>query len=155
MTISSEVKTRLLAKIKKDSVSGCWNWTASVDTHGYGHMRADGKVRLAHRLSYEAHRGPIPKGMQVCHHCDNRTCLNPSHLFIGTWRDNMMDKLSKNRQSRTRQCGETNPRSKLTEADVRAIRSATDKQQAIADQYGLHRAYISLIRSGKRWGHLK
>jgi hypothetical protein len=147
---------RLLSKTQIDPVTGCWNWTASKDTHGYGHLRHQGRIRLAHRFSYELHCGPVPEGMQVCHKCDNRVCLNPDHLFIGTWRDNMLDKLAKGRQSRARQYGNKNPAAKLSEADIIAIRRAKGSvlQKDLALKYGVDRAHISQIQSGKRWGHL-
>ena len=148
---------RLLSKTEVDQVTGCWNWTASKDTHGYGHLRHKGRIKLAHRLSYELHFGPIPEGMQICHKCDNRICLNPDHLFLGTWRDNMLDKLAKGRQSRTRQFGSANAAAKLSEADIIAIRDARGKilQKELAASYGVDRAHISLIQSGRRWGHIK
>jgi hypothetical protein len=155
MITSDELKRRLLTRIAIDPVSGCWNWTASKDLHGYGHLNAGGKIRRAHRASYEVHRGPIQPGMQVCHRCDNRLCINPAHLFQGTWRDNMLDKLAKGRQSRNKMLGETNPHSKLSADSIRAIRSAVGvKQKDLAEKYGVARAHISLIRSGRRWGHI-
>lgn len=146
---------RLMSKVRKDGNSGCWDWTASKDTHGYGHLRYQGRIKLAHRMSYELHCGAIPAGMQVCHHCDNRICLNPEHLFLGTWRDNMIDKLAKGRQSRVRQPGSKNPLAKLSEADIRAIRAdTTTLQKDLAQRYGVSRPHISQIQSGGRWGHI-
>lgn len=148
------LKTRLLSKMKIDEHSGCWNWTASLDTPGYGHMRYEGRVRLAHRLSYMVHKGPI-EGLHICHKCDNRACINPAHLFAGNRSDNMRDMWSKKRHKPVKLTGETNPQSKLTEDDVRAIRAAVGvKQKDLAKKYGVDRAHISQIRSGGRWGHI-
>ena len=73
----------------------CWLWTGSVAPNGYGRLAS----QYAHRLSYERFYGPIPDGMDVCHHCDTRLCVNPSCLFIGTRQDNMTDMVNKGRHS--------------------------------------------------------
>lgn len=77
--------------------SGCWIWTEYCNNHGYGRFRVDGKKTLAHRASYEAFIGPIPEGMLVCHKCDTPACVNPSHLFLGTDKDNVRDCINKGR----------------------------------------------------------
>jgi hypothetical protein len=88
---------RLLNKIKINEVTDCWEWQASVNNIGYGFIRDEGKMRTAHRVSYEQHIGPIPLGKQVLHTCDNPKCVNPNHLWIGTIKDNMQDKVKKGR----------------------------------------------------------
>lgn len=131
-------------KISVDPKSGCWNWQGSKVQKGYGQAWDGEKVKLAHRLSYELHRGPIADGMCVCHHCDNPACVNPAHLFIGTNSDNMADKVTKGRQSR-----------KLSDSEVRQIRAAVGIiQQDLATQFGVGQDEISRIRSGKRWKRL-
>lgn len=141
---------RLLAKIFIDD-SGCWVWTAVKEREGYGKIKSDGKMRQAHRVSYELHRGEIPGGMFVCHHCDNRSCVNPEHLFLGSHVDNMEDMKSKARQ----QIGTKNCQAKLTEADILAIRAARGAPQPeLARAYGVSQSHISDIQTGRKWAHL-
>jgi hypothetical protein len=75
---------------------GCWEWVAAKDRDGYGQFKGNGHVR-AHRFSYDEFVGPIPEGLQVLHRCDNPSCVNPEHLWVGTNADNMADKCEKGR----------------------------------------------------------
>ena len=76
--------------------TGCWIWMGAT-SNGYGVASDNGKTQPAHRYSWELHNGPIPEGMQVCHKCDVKPCVNPDHLFIGTQKDNMHDAMRKGR----------------------------------------------------------
>jgi hypothetical protein len=75
----------------------CWEWTAAKRRFGYGAMNIAGVQMGAHRIAWELFNGPIPDGLHACHHCDNPSCVNPSHIFLGTHADNMADRKAKGR----------------------------------------------------------
>ena len=107
---------RLMEKVQV--TDGCWLWQASLDQHGYGEIKVDGRSMHAHRVMYAAHFGDVLPGVHICHTCDNPRCVNPGHLFPGTDYDNHLDRGRKGRTAK----GIHNGRAKLSEADVRAIR---------------------------------
>jgi len=82
------------------SDSGCWEWVGSMDRNGYGSFSMNGKSMGAHRASWLLYEGDIPEGMLLCHKCDNPSCVNPGHLFLGTQSDNMRDAYNKGRIKR-------------------------------------------------------
>lgn len=134
---------------KVDKTSGCWNWTAYVGTHGYGvigtMLKGENRTYHTHRVSWEWHNGPIPAGVSVLHRCDNRKCVNPSHLFLGTHRDNMQDMTAKGRHVGNR---------KLTEAQViniRERRAAGERTKDLGAEFGMSPQHISSICVGKFW----
>lgn len=134
--------------------TGCHWWT-SVTVHGYGHVRKNGKWVKAHRVSYELHKGKIPEGMCVCHKCDNPLCVNPDHLFLGTHKENMQDKVKKGRAFTGNQKGVSNGAAKLTEADIRAIREAQGSCKQLADKFFTSPMNISLIKRRLAWAHVE
>ena len=89
------LQRRLAERSVLDPKTGCLLWTASRNRSGYGHLFWKGVPQLAHRAAWVARHGPIPKGLYVCHKCDVRPCINPDHLFLGTQKDNMIDKALK------------------------------------------------------------
>lgn len=141
---------KLLSRSIKDEKTGCIEWQ-KVGHNGYGEITDNKKRDYAHRASYRLNVGEIPSGLFVCHRCDNRSCINPKHLFIGTQKDNMIDASRKGRMWR----GEGHYLSKLTELQVYAIRSSDKKLQYLADKYGVHISSICGIRKGRSWGWLK
>jgi hypothetical protein len=141
---------RFMAKVVKGDE--CWEWKASLDSSGYGWFFVRGKMMRAHRIAWTIANGEIPDGLQVLHHCDNRRCVNPAHLFLGNNDDNIRDRMSKGRLSGAK--GERNGRAKLTEADVATIRlwlAMGHSQTAIASAYGVRQQTISWLASGKHW----
>lgn len=96
LTQKNKAMERFFSKVEKTET--CWNWTACKrGKAGYGAINVNGKVKDAHRLSYELHKGEIPEGLMVLHTCDNRLCVNPEHLFLGTAKDNWHDGFNKGR----------------------------------------------------------
>lgn len=143
---------RILGSIRVDG-NGCFNWLLNLDPGGYGTLKVNRKGMKAHRVSYETFRGPIPGGLCVCHRCDNRRCVNPAHLFLGTHKQNTEDAAKKNRMSH----GESHHCSKLKESDVRRIFSLYNDgvdQQEIAKMFGVNHISVCKILAGKAWRHL-
>ncbi len=93
------LKERFESKIELIPFTDCWIWNSSLNDNGYGQIHNRGKTLKAHKVSYELYKGIIPKGMCVCHTCDNRYCVNPNHLWLGTYKDNINDMFKKNRQN--------------------------------------------------------
>lgn len=87
----------ILAQYEVDPETGCWEWGDLIDAYGYGYATKRLGQSKAHRLSYVYHVGPIPDGLLVCHSCDNRRCINPEHLWVGTHSDNTRDAVAKGR----------------------------------------------------------
>jgi len=142
------IEERFWAKV--DKYGDCWTWTAGCTRDGYGAFQIGtfkhSKSIKAHRLSYELHTGEkIPDGLLVCHHCDNPPCVNPEHLFLGTYQDNIIDAVKKGRVT-----GQ-----KLSENDVRKIRAMRDVDaKIIAAIYGITRQQIYNIRNRKQWKYI-
>jgi hypothetical protein len=118
------IEERFWKKVDKSAgPDGCWIWTASR-TKGYGKIKKGGKLKLAHQLAWElANSNPMPANLVVLHDCDNPSCVNPAHLTVGTQTDNVRDCVKKGRTC----SGETNPKAKLTEDQVKQIRATYDK----------------------------
>jgi hypothetical protein len=90
---------RFNSSYKVNPETGCWMWTGGGESNGYGRISINGKRVKAHQAAWILFKGPIPKGMCICHKCDTPGCVNPGHLFLGTMTDNMRDKINKGRQS--------------------------------------------------------
>jgi hypothetical protein len=136
----------------------CWEWKAALYKSGYGQIWQNGKMRRAHRVSWEITYGHIPIGLNVCHICDNRKCVNPSHLFLGTYLDNNLDKIRKGRTNRRERTSDMKYRTKLTESDIVQIRSLAEDgmpQREIAKRFGVSHPSIGYIVRREQWKHIK
>ena len=138
--------------------TGCWLWTASLYSNGYGQSSLVQYERKAHRLSYEVFVGPLTPGMSVCHKCDTPSCVNPDHLFLGTHQENMQDRSRKGRTwNKPRWVGTKNPRTLLTEEQVTAIRRLHSEGLAyttLAGMYGMQPSGIRKIVKRLNWAHV-
>ena len=156
---SNDVIARFWNKVNKDDGGGCWIWTGTIQSGGYGNVGVHGRNLRAHRLAYELTYGPIPPGMCVCHRCDVRSCVNPDHLFLGTKADNTHDMVRKGRHVAISLPGSNNPSSVLTDDDVREIRRRVRvdgvSRTQIAKEFGVSQPLISQIVIGRAWKHLR
>lgn len=128
-----------------DRTGDCWLWTKGCRTNGYGQTWHEGVNSLAHRVAWVLTYGPIPDGLQVCHTCDIRRCINPEHLFLGTQSDNMVDCSSKGRIARYNK-----PHVRVDPAEVRRRYANGERQRAIAADLGVCQATVSHIVNGHR-----
>lgn len=147
-----DIRDRFEDKYIPEPNSGCWLWLDHIGKARYGFISWKGKKHKAHRMSYQIYIGPIPPGMLICHKCDNPSCVNPDHLFLGTQTDNMRDMVRKGRANKKK--GSANPTSKLTENDINNIRLADGSNPEIAKAYGVSRTAIYHIRNGRSWNHV-
>lgn len=138
--------------IKDDNT--CWIWKGSM-RNGYGQMNIGGHTRKTHRVAYTLVHGIIPDGMCVLHSCDNRACVNPSHLFLGDYADNAHDMVEKGRCSNGNYRGELASHARLTWKDVREIRQdyvpGIVTHKMLASKYGVTTGAISSIIRKITW----
>ena len=178
---TAKVAARFWSKVDRShGPDACWNWTTSVFSSGYGQFKVIDRNLRSNRVAWELTHGPIPDGMSVLHRCDNRRCVNPAHLWLGTHKDNMRDMTEKERAAtgdrngsrlhpdrlvrgdshparthpETRQ-GERNGSARLTADQVRAIRMcyATGKEsfRTLSLEYGVSKQTIARIIRRKNW----
>lgn len=151
--IDSLTLDRFWSKVDKRSPEECWVWIAGKRRRGYGMFASGpsgGLSSAAHRASWQIRNGEIPHGLFVCHRCDNPTCVNPEHLFVASHDENMRDQVLKGRARR----GSSHNQAKLTEDEVRAIRTSMDTASILAKRYSIHVATVRKIITRKKWAHI-
>lgn len=151
--LKSDDVLRFIRYLKdKVDLSGCWIWEGMTDKDGYGKFFYKKRTERAHRVSWILFKGEIPEELYVCHTCDNRSCVNPYHLFLGTNQENTKDRDNKERQAR----GEKQGASLLTSEEVKYIRDNYRRGNGgiLARKFGVSRSAISCITTGKYWRHL-
>ena len=145
---------------KKVTNSGCWEWTGVIGDSGYGVVKRSKKLLRAHRLAWEYAKGPIPSGMLICHKCDNRKCINPDHLYVGTHQANSDDKYDRDRAvivrgapkgrgidhferfERTGRQGKADPLTSAQVDEMRRKRADGAYLKDLAEEYGVSVTYV-------------
>lgn len=145
---SSPVRTLddMKKRVEIGSEAGCWNWRGALNTSGYAWMSFQGRSIAASRVAWLLVNGEIPDGLFVLHKCDNRMCINPEHLFLGTNADNMADMVAKGRSPKGR--------AKLTPESVLIIRSSDLPMDQLADMYGVTKNTVYYVKTKRTWSHL-
>jgi len=152
MILTQDIIDRFWSKVNIQGQDDCWNWIGAMNVQGYGVLKIKGTHHRSNRLSWIIHNDSIPDRLFVCHTCDNRACVNPRHLFLGTHRDNTDDMLSKNRQAK----GEKSGPSKLVADQVLEIRriGSSCSQAELSKRFNVSIMAIRRILSRKNWRHV-
>lgn len=142
------VSERFWGRVDSGGEAECWEWQAGTDPDGYGVIRDGGVQRKAHRVAYEIRNGDLGGGW-VLHHCDNPSCVNPTHLYLGDHEDNTRDAVDRGRYP----SGGSHPRSKLNRGDVSEIKDSLGgvSQYDLAEEYGVSRSCIARIAQRETW----
>ena len=130
----------------------CLIFTGCLNAHGYGSVKVGGKTMLAHRVAYEKAYGPIPDALVVMHSCDTPACIEPTHLSVGTQKQNVHDMINKNRKAILK--GTSHGRARLTDDQVKEIFLSDLSDSALAKQFAINRSVPWKIRRGQLWAHI-
>lgn len=148
----TELEMRFWSKVSiPENKEYCWVWIANKDDKGYGKFHHNETMMKAHRVSWILHYGDIPDGMCVCHTCDNRDCVNPNHLWLGTHQDNMKDRTQKKRSNFNIR-GDKNHSAKYTQEQIENIIKLKEEgysRHQISDKLNIPYLYIKRVLSGK------
>lgn len=151
--LTKPAEDRFWEYVDKGGEGECWEWTGWTG-HGYGYFGVGGKDKRSHRLAFLFCRGD-PGDKLVLHTCDNRQCVNPNHLYLGTHEDNIADAIERDRLAR----GEKNAASKLSEGEVAEMRrrysDESVSQTELGDEYGVSQTTVSKIVRGETWSHVE
>lgn len=148
------VEARLFQRTTKGD--GCWEWQGGRDNSGYGSIWDGRAMERTHRVSWIIANGPIPHGLWVLHHCDNRVCVRPDHLYLGTVHENNDDRTRRGRN--VNRIGEQHGKARLSDDRVRSIRRLIArgvKQRDIAASLGVSESAVSRVKLGHTWGHVR
>jgi hypothetical protein len=147
------LKEKFSCKWVEDKKTGCHDWVSGISAKGYGLLYHEGRVMLAHRVAWKVTHGEWPE-LDVLHKCDNRRCVNPDHLFLGSNQDNVEDAMAKNRFPR----GERVASAQLTDKAVLEIRkhgaAGTFTHKQLAEKYGVGVGTVKRAMNGETWKHL-
>jgi len=176
MAIPESIMARFWEKVDKNGptpehvpeIGNCWIWTRKPSSRGYGSFHLFGRARCAHRFAWSSINGPVPQGLFVLHHCDNRMCVRPDHLWLGTHADNMADMRAKGRESKgERHKSRTHPETvtrgvrhhnaKFTPDLVREVRArykGGESAHVIARAVGMSHVTVWLAATGRTWKHV-
>ena len=152
------VLTRFWSYVQKGPDNSCWPWLGAKTTKGYGLFTTGPVIRRKHqvvtRVAFKIAYGPFDERLNICHTCDNPSCVNPRHLFVGTSQDNHDDCVAKGRSLK----GERHPMRKLTESDVLKIRDLRSSSRLsfgrLAEQFGISRTTAHRVCAKIIWGHI-
>ena len=155
----STLAERFWKFVDKRDDDSCWPWLGGIKSTGRGNFFANGKIIQAHRMMWILKYGEIPDGMLVCHTCDNGSCVNPNHLFLGTYSDNAKDMVAKHRHPWLLRRGENHYAAKFTDQDILDIRRLYTprgkySQFKLAAMYGVARTTIQQIIERRSWTHI-
>lgn len=149
------VAARFWRKVDRRGPDECWPWKAHISSWGYGIFRIGSKTCIASRVVWALVKGADPGHLLVCHRCDNPACCNPAHLWLGTDADNHADMMAKRRWRANGVKGERHMWTKLTEAQVRYIKTSDEPGTCLARKFNVRQSTISEIRQGRNWAWLK
>ncbi len=154
------LEQRFWEKVDVHGLDDCWKWLGYTSGSGYGQIGVEGKTKYAtHVLFYLRHGHWPPRLRLICHHCDNPICLNPKHLYLGTYKSNVRDMMQRRRNHYVTFKGEQHSNAKLTEREVREIRRLVSSgkrgiQAKLSRRFKVDPSTISCIKLGKLWAHL-